>query len=143
MRQMAKRGGALTQRVARLAKSGGAAMTQRVVRLAKSTARVGRHIVEFAQTSEVPRSFAVGYAAFILCGMLLIGSIFMLTRVRLEGFSIGYQIMQLEKERDRLRVQLRELETELTQCGSPVYLLQMNQALGLYLLPPEQWLNTK
>jgi hypothetical protein len=56
---------------------------------------------------------------------------------------MGYEIVRLEKEKHKLEEELRTLEIERAKLLSCASLLQLNQSLGLYLLPPEEWLNKK
>jgi hypothetical protein len=141
----------LTERVARITRSRLATATRRIVRLAKSSASAtqriatlarstGREVVHFARTSPIPRTFLVSYLLFALFALLLLSSLFLLTRVRLESFELGYRIVQLEQERDRLKARTRSLEAQRTRLSTSAHLLQMNQSMGLYLLPPEKWI---
>ena len=128
----------VTQRIVRLADSG-AGMTQRVARIAKSTARIGRQVFDFAKTSPIPRSFAANYLVFVVFTMLILVSLFFLAKVRLESLQLGYRIMALYKEQQQLQSKTALLERERNQLRSYPQLLQLNESLGLYLVPPEEW----
>lgn len=134
---------AITQRMVKLAEAGTALATQRILRWANKTARFSKDVVTFVQTVEVPRELVVGYLAFTVFIVVLSATLFALVEIRVESITLGYEIARIEKEKQKLQECLRCLETERTRLMAPECLLRLNQSMGLYLLPPEDWLQRK
>lgn len=120
-----------------------AALTGRITSIAQSGTYVSKQVIDFAQSSPIPRSFAMGYLGFAVFILPILLSLFLLVKVRTQSYELGYQVMQLQKQKKQLQEQLRSLRTDRTRLTSPGSLLQLNSSMGLYLLSPREWWPSK
>ncbi len=74
-----------------------------------------------------------------LMSILLLAS-FWIAKNRMESFQLGYEIAQLEKEKDKLLEEGRSLQAKRIALQSPIALIKKNEELQLDLVPPEDWL---
>lgn len=82
----------------------------------------------------------LGYVCFFTFMFLLSACLFKLVKTRIESFKSGYEIARLEREEQELKEEIRGLALERARLESVYHLLQMNQAMNLYLLPPHEWM---
>lgn len=86
------------------------------------------------------RKRLISYAYFFILIGTMVFFLFFLVKIRIQTFELGYQIAQMEKEKAKLEENIRYLTTKKTKILSSKNLIMLNEAMKLYLLPPEKWL---
>lgn len=114
--------------------------TQKIGNMMHSAWATGKHLWQITRTAQAPKDFIKGCLAFAVFIVCLSACLLLLVDMRTEGYRLGYQVVTLQKEKQELEERLLSLKAEQARLRSHQSLLQMNKAMGLYLLPLQECL---